>query len=173
MKKITLILFFGLLSQVPAFSQGEINFSINFGGNPPPHTPGVPDSGARLTNDLLYSAIFLDTTQPSSGSILEKLGDGSFALVFQFTNLVFAAYPSPATGPAFDYEGSWQLTDPQIQNLLAGQWYAQVTYNSATYLGQITAVPEPSSAALLFGGLIIFSAGFYRRIVPLKGIAIT
>jgi hypothetical protein len=169
MKHITIILVLGLLSQAPVFSQGVVNFDINYGGNPPPHTSGFPDvsdSGAILTNGLFYAALFLSATapNPTSGLIVEKLASGSFTTVFQFTNLVYAAYPGGVL--ALDYEGSWQLTDTQIQNLLAGQWYAEVTYSDATYIGQITAVPEPSSIMLLLGGLIVFSAGLYRRIVP-------
>jgi len=163
MKHIIIILVLGLLSQAPAFSQGKINFDINFGSNPPPHTLGDPDSGARLTNASFYAILYLDPTVPVSGSI-EELDGGTFTPVFQFTNLVFATYPGG--GPAYDYEGSWQLTDTQIQNLLAGQWYAQVTYSDASYVGQITPVPEPSCVTLLFGGLVVFSAGLYRRIVP-------
>jgi hypothetical protein len=149
-------LIIGLVLPAPAFSQG-IFFGVDFGSNPPPHTPGVPDSGGLLTNDMFYAAIFLDGTQPSSGSILEKLDGGSFVPIFQFTNLVFAGYPPPATGAAFDYEGSWKLTAPQIQNLLAGKWYAQITYDSgAVYTGRFTTVPEPSVVAVLLSGLIVY-----------------
>ena len=164
MKHITIILVLGLLSQAPAFSQGVVNFDINFGGNPPPHTLGDPDSGAILTNGSFYAALYLSDTTPTSGSIVEQLAGGSFTTVFQFTSLVFATYPGG--GPAYDYEGSWQLTDTQIQNLLSGQWFAEVTYGGTSYMGQITAVPEPSSVTLLLGGLIIVSAGLYRRNVP-------
>ncbi|MGH7954239.1 MAG: PEP-CTERM sorting domain-containing protein [Limisphaerales bacterium] len=161
MKHIIIILVIGLLSQVSALSQGLVNFDINFGANPPPHTPGDPISGATLTNDFFYAALYLDTTAPISGSI-EELDGGVFTTVFQFTNLVYASYPGG--GPALDYEGSWQLTDTQIQNLLAGQWYANITYSDASYTGQITPVPEPSSITLLLAGLILVC--LYRRIVP-------
>ena len=163
MKHITIILVLGLLSQVPTFAQGVINFDINFGSNPPPHTLGNPNSGALLTDDTFYAILYLDTTAPISGSI-QELDGGIFTTVFQFTNSVFASYPGG--GPAIDYEGSWQLTAAQIQNLLAGQWYAEVTYSDASYMGQITAVPEPSSVTLFLGGLIVLLAGLYRRNVP-------
>ncbi|MDB6015952.1 MAG: hypothetical protein JWR19_441 [Pedosphaera sp.] len=165
MKHIFIILTLALVLPVPAFAQGIIEFNVNFGSNPPPHTPGVPDSGARLTDDIFYAAIYLDGTPPSFGSILERLGDGSFATVFQFTNLVFAGYPPPATGAAYDYEGSWQLTNPQIQNLLAGLWYAEITYTDTAYRGQITPAPEPSTLTLLLGGLIVLGC-LYRHIEP-------
>ena len=111
----------------------------------------------------------MDATIPNPGPLsgsIEALDGGIFTPVIQFTNLVLAAYPGG--GIAVDYEGSWQLTDTQIQTLLAGQWYAKVTYNDASYLGQITAVPEPSSITLLFGGLIVILSCLYRRIVPNK-----
>jgi PEP-CTERM motif len=163
MKNIIIILVIGLLSRVSALSQGIVNFDINFGSNPPPHTSGDPISGAILTNDVFYAALYLDTITPVSGSI-EELDDGIFTTVFQFTNLVYASYPGG--GPALDYEGSWQLTDTQIQNLLAGQWYANVTYHDTSYTGQITPVPEPSSLTLFLGGLVMISACLYRRITP-------
>ncbi|MGO8765322.1 MAG: hypothetical protein ACLQSR_09355 [Limisphaerales bacterium] len=161
MKHIILILVLGLLSQAPAFAQGSVDFDINFGGNPPPHTSGDPESGATLTDNSFDAILYLSDTAPTSGSIVEDLGGGSYATVFQFANLVYASYPGG--GPAFDYEGSWQLSDTQIQNLLAGQWYAEVSYNDTTYMGQITAVPEPSCAILLFGGMLVVWAGLYRR----------
>src|SRR4051794_3267345 len=123
MKQFFAILVLGLVLQSSVFSQGVINFNINFGGTPPPHTPGVPNSGATLTSDSFYAAVYLGDVTPTSGFIVEKLAGGSFAPVFQFPSPVFAAYPS-STGAAYSYEGSWQLTDVQIQNLLTGQWYA-------------------------------------------------
>ena len=159
--KYLIIIALALLAPVAAFSQGTVYFDINFGANPPPHTPGDPDSGATLTGGLFYSILYLSDAAPTSGSIVEELPGGTFATVFQFTDSVYASYPGG--GPAVDYEQSWQLTDPQIQALLAGQWYAQVTYSDATYLGQITAVPEPSTDSLLLGGMLAVSAGWYRR----------
>jgi hypothetical protein len=160
MKNIIIILVIGLLSRVPALSQGHINFDINFGANPPPHTLGNPLSGAILTNGVFNAILFLDPTTPISGSI-QQLDGGTFTPVFQFTNLVFATYPGG--GPAYDYEGSWQLTDTQIQSLLAGQWYANVTYTGASYIGQILPVPEPSITTLLLIGLVLISARLWPR----------
>ncbi|HXI73857.1 MAG TPA: hypothetical protein VNN22_26235 [Verrucomicrobiae bacterium] len=167
MKHIIISLVLGLLSQLSAFSQGVINFDITFGGNPPFQTPSIPGSGAILTGDIFYAILYMDATIPNPGPIsgsIQELDGGIFTPVIQFTNLVLAGYPGG--GIAVDYEGSWQLTDTQIQNLLAGQWYAKVTYSDASYLGQIMAVPEPSSITLLFGGLIVILSCLYRRIVP-------
>jgi hypothetical protein len=160
MKNIIVVLAIGLLSGVSALSQGSVTFDMNFGANPPPHTPGNPASGAILTSDLFYAIVYLDTTAPISASIGE-MDDGTFTPVFQFTDLVYASYSGG--GPGFDYENSWQLTDAQAQDLLAGQWYAEVTYSDATYIGQITPVPEPSSAPLLLAGLAAVSACWHRR----------
>ncbi|HWD92503.1 MAG TPA: PEP-CTERM sorting domain-containing protein [Verrucomicrobiae bacterium] len=161
MKNILIVLVIGLLSQISALSQGTVNFNIDFGANPPPHTPGDPFSGATLTGDVFSSILYLDTTVPISGSI-EELDGGTFTTVFQFSNLVFATYPGG--GPANDYEDSRQLTDNQIQNLLAGKWYANVTYSGASYTGQITPVPEPSSITLFLASAIMIWAGWRRRI---------
>jgi PEP-CTERM motif len=160
MKNIIAILVIGLLSCLTSFSQGVVYFDINFGANAPPNVPGEPASGASLTGDTFDAILYLDTTAPVSGSI-EELEDGTFTTLFQFTDLVYASYPGG--GPALDYEGSWQLTDGQIQNLMAGQLYADVTYSEGSYVGQITAVPEPSSVALLLTGLVVASFYWHRR----------
>jgi hypothetical protein len=159
--KYIIIILLAVFSQVSVFSQGNLQFGINFGDDPPPHTAGNPESGARLTYDLFYAILYLSDATPSSGSILEKLSDGSFTTIFQFTNLVYATYSGG--GPALDYEGSWQLTDTQIDNLLAGDWYARVDYNNISYLGQISAVPEPSTIPLLFGGSVAVSVRLFVR----------
>jgi PEP-CTERM motif len=164
MKNIILILVVGLLSSVSALAQSVVDFDINFGANPPPHTPGDPVSGASLTGDQFYAILYLDTTAPISGSI-EELENGTLTTVFQFTNSVYATYPGG--GPALDYEDSWQLTDSQLQSLMAGQWYADVTYaNNISYVGEITPVPEPASGTLLLVGLVVVSAGWHRRSKP-------
>lgn len=160
MKNFIVILVVGLLSQAATFSQGNVIFGIDFGANPPPHSPGIPTSGAYLTNDQFYAILYLDTTAPVSGSILDWNG-GSFNTIFQFSHLVYAGYSGGGVG--YDYEDSWQLTGAQMQDLLAGQWYAQVTYNDASYLGQITPVPEPASATLLLGGLVMVSVCRFCR----------
>ena len=138
MKRLLIVFVLGLLLRVSAFAQAGLFFDINFGGNPPPHSSGVPDSGALLTTEFFYAAIYLDNTPPTSGSVVERLKDGSFVTVVQFTNLVFAAYPPPLGGSAFDYEQALQLTDAQLEKLLAGQWYARIVYGNTVYLGQIT-----------------------------------
>lgn len=158
MKNFIVILVIGLLAQVSAFSQGNVTFGIDFGANPPPHSPGIPTSGAYLTNDQFYAILYLDTTVPVSGSIGVWNG-GTFDPLFQFSHLVYAAYSGGGVG--YDYEGSWQLTQAQMQELLAGQWYAQVTYSDANYIGQITPVPEPASVTFLVLGL--GSVAVWRR----------
>ncbi len=163
MKRIGIILILGLASCVPAFAQGVIDFTINFGISLPPHTAGVPDSGARLTDDLFYAALYLSEAQPTSGRIVEMGDGGPLVTIFNFTNLVFAAYPPPPGAVAFSYEQSWQLTGPQVQSLMAGEWYAEVSYADSSYLGQIVPVPEPSSLALFASGLIAFAATARRK----------
>jgi hypothetical protein len=67
---------------------------------------------------------------------------------------------NPITGQ-YDYSQSWQLTDDQVQNLLDGNWYAEITYGDNTYLGNFTTatvsgvspVPEPETLTLLGLGM--------------------
>lgn len=154
MKHFITILALGLVSSFSALAQGVV-FNIDFGANPPPHTPGDPFSGATLTGNDFYAILYLDDTEPLSASI-QELDGGSLTTVLQFSTLVYASYSGG--GPAFDYENSWDLTDAQTQSLLAGQWYAQVNYDGASYSGQIVAVPEPSSITLLAGCLMMVLA---------------
>jgi hypothetical protein len=164
MKNI-IILVCGLLSQALSMAQGTIDFDIDFGANPPPHTTGAPDSGATLTASVFYAAIYLDTTEPLSAAI-GLLEDGVFTPVLEFGYPVYASYPDGAT--ALDYEGSWQLTTAQIDNLMAGQWYAEVNYSNESFTGEITAVPEPSSMASILAGGALFGIVRWRRMAPLR-----
>ena len=161
MKRVLFFLILGLVLPITAWSQIITEFSINFGGNPPPHNPTVPYSGAILTenpSDNLFSiVVYLDDTTPNSGSILQKESDNSFATISSL-DLVYAAYGSPYSGTAYSAEKAWQLTAPEIQNLLAGQWYAEITYGATTYLGQLTPVPEPASVLLFACGAVMIGA---------------
>jgi hypothetical protein len=77
-------------------------------------------------------------------------------------------YPGADTSSATAnyYSQYWLLTDDQVQNLMAGNWYAQVSYGGDTYLGNLTTVsgvtpvPEPATFALLGLGM---TAIFLRR----------
>ncbi|HET7625750.1 MAG TPA: hypothetical protein VFM25_10855 [Verrucomicrobiae bacterium] len=163
MKFIPGILLVGLLSQFPALSQSEIQFNINFGANPPPHALGVPTSGAILTDNSFYAAIYLDGSEPSSGWILEQSGESNFTPIFQFGNPVFAGYGPPLGGTAWSYENTWELTESQIGNLLQGRWYAQITFGAESYLGQITPVPEPGIDGIFLGGGILIFCCFRKN----------
>ncbi|HEY2328970.1 MAG TPA: PEP-CTERM sorting domain-containing protein [Verrucomicrobiae bacterium] len=163
MKRIFIILLIGLISRAPALAQTGVYFNFNFDGNPPPHTATVPDSIAFLSGGTFSAAIYLGDTAPSAGRIVQMGEGGSLTTIFDFPNPVFASYGAPFSGTAFSYEQTWQLTTPQIDSLLGGQWYADVSYGSVDYLGQITVAPEPSSIALFAGGLIAVALIIRRK----------
>jgi len=173
MKRTFFILILTLISRAPAFSQGTMEFNINFGGNPPPHAATVPNSGALLTGSEFAAAIYLDNTAPTAGRIVQMGSGGSLSTVFDFPSPVYASYGAPYSGTAFSYDHAWQLTDPQIQSLLAGQWYADITYGTTDYIGQITVAPEPSSSALALSaaGLLATAALFRRRFQALRHVS--
>jgi|ERR1039457_4498258 hypothetical protein len=162
--KIIIILVFGLLSQSATFSQGFVNFNINFEADTP-HGAGVPDSLATLSDIVFSAAIYLDDTAPTSCAIFEQVGTAGLAMkIFQFPAPVLATYPG--AGPAYGFEGSWNLTASQINNLMAGKWEVDVTYSPFFYVGQIAAVPEPSSVRLFVMAFIVFVLGIYFRKMP-------
>jgi hypothetical protein len=138
MKHALITFMCGLVLRVSAFAQAGILFDIDFGSNAPPHSPGVPDSGAALTSEFFYVAVYLGNIQPTAGSVVEESSNGSLITVVQFTNLIFAAYPPPPGATAFSYEQALQLTSAQTESLLAGQWYARIVFGDTLYLGRIT-----------------------------------
>jgi len=161
MKQFGFILILALACCTSMFAQGVLDFTINFGGTPPPHTPGLAEAGAQLTGDSLYAAIYLDNTAPTSARILELEG-GHYTTLFVFNSPVWASYPAPVGTTAFSYEQTWQLTGSQIQHLMAGEWYAEVTYADTSFRGQILLIPEPSSFTLFLVGLPALAA-YARR----------
>ncbi|HEY1717572.1 MAG TPA: hypothetical protein VGH42_04660 [Verrucomicrobiae bacterium] len=162
--KIVIILVLGLLSQTVTFSQGLVNFDINFEAGTP-HGAGVPDSLATLSDGVFSAAIYLDDTVPTSCAIFQKVGTAGLEMqILQFPASVLATYPGG--GPAYDFEGSWNLTASQINSLMAGQWDVHVTYDPFFYEGQIAAVPEPSSIRLFAAVFIVFILGLYFRVMP-------
>jgi hypothetical protein len=162
--KIIIILVLGLLSQTVTFSQGLVNFDINFEAGTP-HGAGVPDSLATLSGNVFSVAIYLDDTAPTSCAISQKVGTVGLEMqIFQFPAPVLATYPD--AGPAYDFEGSWNLTASQINDLMTGQWDVHVTYSPYFFTGNITAVPEPSSPRLFTAAFLVFVSGLYFRKPP-------
>lgn len=157
MKLNRILWLLALVLPMTGFGQGTTVFRFDFAGNPPPHNAGVPESGGYFasSNSVFTAAIFLDDTVPTSARILERAGPNSFNPVFTLSTPIFAAYPPPPGATAFSFEGMWELTAGQSQNLLAGLWYGEVNYGGTTYLGQITVVPEPGVFSLGLTGAVL------------------
>lgn len=156
----SLILGLSLLWQFSCSAQGVLNFRVDFPGAPVPPTLSFPFGGAQLENNSFYAAVLLGETPGSSGRIVERSQDGSFATVFEFSNQVLAGYPPilglPGDGGTYySYEQTWQVNQGQTENLLAGNWYAEVAINGNVHLGQIVTVPEPCVLALSLSGFVL------------------
>jgi hypothetical protein len=163
MKRVTLPLILALIGTLRAWSQEpSIHFNLIFATNAPPHAAFLPPGGGVLEMNSFSGIVYLDNTPPVSGRILELQNDNSFQTISSM-DIVFAGYPG---GTAYDLEKAFlPLNDLQVQNLLAGKWYAEVVLGGNTYLGQFVMVPEASSAVLLASGvsLLLASRRFRRR----------
>ncbi|MGH7953069.1 MAG: PEP-CTERM sorting domain-containing protein [Limisphaerales bacterium] len=125
--------------------------------------------------NVLDVYVSLGANPATDGWIFQKNGDGSLTPIFEITNeLYFADSPFPGaslegsfpgnpseTYPTYIYSESYQLTADQVQSLLSGDWYAEMSYGGDTYLGNLTPVPEPSTLAL--GSLALGLIAIARR----------
>ncbi len=169
MQRHHIVIIFMLFTQPILHGQGVIEFLIDFHGNPPPHTPGVPNSSALCTNAWttyasFFADIFLADTAPSSGRIVDRGDDGSLTPVFQFTRLVYRTYPQSGGARAYSYEQGWYVTGAQVDRLSASRWFVEIGFPGQTYLGQIVPVAEPSTVSCgLCGGLALLAVSRIRR----------
>ena len=166
----------GTFPQSP--SSANLQFSINFsaipnspGTNQPSGIATYFQSGwdygaASPATNIFFVSINLGTNQATDGWIFQKEDNGSFTSVMELTNEIYnvALFPGSLAGIASDAVGAfpgnsglagvnyysqyWQLTIDQIQNLLAGKWYAKVEYGDDKYLGNLvpTNISPPQAA---------------------------
>jgi hypothetical protein len=149
-----------------------MEFNIFFLGDAPAHNPLLPAGGGALIGDTFSPIIFLDNTPPLFGQIFE-LGDDHLLHNGPLLNIFFAGYYSSESGnlgSAYSLENTLQLDDSQRQNLLAGNWYAEVEVDQKIYFGRFTPVPEPAGPTLLAGGVALILAGrVSRRFTKVSG----
>jgi hypothetical protein len=182
------ILFFGaiigLFPLPTAHAQGTVSgqqFNINF--SPLPDSPGTnqPYGGASyFQSGLNFNTFFtgsnffvisisLGTNQATDGWVLQMEQDGSFSPVTELTNEFvnaldgissgsIGAFPgNNPTGSNYYYQG-FQITDDQVQSLMAGNWYAEVDYGDDKYIGNLTTTSAPQ-ATITIPSATVFRAG--------------
>ena len=138
------------------------------------------DYGTSSSVSNLFVVSFnLGNNAASDGWILQ-MNNGSLLPVLEISNefanplLIsgtysgdIGSYPGIPSSAPYSYSQGWALTDDQAQNLLAGNWYAEIEYGDNTYLGNFAVtgsgaspVPEPETFTLLALGM---AAIFIRR----------
>lgn len=137
------------------YPDGPSQFNINFVAVSDAPTDRLPFSSVT-TNSIGYFngaltntftiAIIVGASPNSGGQLLESGSDNSLTPISPF-----AVQLAPAYG-YFDTL-SMVITDAQLNNLLAGKWYAEVNFGTDSYLGQLTPVPEPSIIAICMIGV--------------------
>ena len=166
---------FSALLNSPGTNQlsGNAGYFKN-GWNYDTHTPAT---------NVFAVVINLGTNQATDGWILQMENDG-FLPVMELTNEIYNSIAIPIIpgstvgtpsgivgtfpGSGGDlispnyYSQSWQLTPDQIQNLLAGKWYAEVDYGDDKYIGNLTPVPSsvrPPKAVISVSPMTILPTG--------------
>jgi hypothetical protein len=143
-------------------------FNIDF--SPLPDSPGTnqPSGGASYIqsglnfdtfstgSNFFDISISLGTNQATDGWILQMEEDGSFSPVMELTNEFVNAFDGISsggigtfpgnnpTGSNYYYQG-FQITDDQVQNLMAGNWYVEVDYGDDKYIGNLTTISAPQA----------------------------
>src|SRR5262245_6719472 len=98
MKRLFILVVFGLILPLRAWSQDILYFNLTFIGNAPPHHPYLPVGGGALENNVFSPIVYLDNLNaPTSGRILELADDNSFQTISDL-NVIFAAYYLPGVG---------------------------------------------------------------------------
>ncbi len=139
----------------------ESDFTIDFSNEVLPAAISPPSGDAFLfTNNNFLVRIFLGTNEATDAWLLQMNGDGSFSRLIEFTNET-GAYILDRT--LYEYYQTWDITSSQITNLGIGQWYAEVDFGTATLLGEIIPVPEPSSSEIFLSGIGFFIFCFASR----------
>lgn len=187
MKRLVLLfLLLGSLGKVLAQQDYDSQFGISFspvsdppGTNQPFGFAGYIQNGWDYVNFLPATNVFivsinLGENPATDGWILQKEDDGSFTPIMELTNEFYdvSSFPSssdsvgtfPDTNSVGEnyYSQGFQLTIDQVQNLIAGKWYAEVDYDGDQYLGNLVLITNSMSsptAAINVSPATIFSTG--------------
>src|ERR1700733_9483258 len=155
----------GALKPLQPIQAGNLVLNLNF--SPLPGSPGTNQPSGTANYYYLYFdnqgnsfsvSLSLGPNPATDGWLLQKNNDGSYTPVMELTNedrsysyrlstnSFLPLFIPVATNYLFAQ--SWQLTMEQVHALVAGKWYAEVSYGDDEYIANLSPTYiEPPSAA--------------------------
>lgn len=166
--KILLTILTAVLTTASAFAQSTFSVTLSGANEVPPNSSLNTGNGQFTLNGSLlsWSIGCPDLSFTPTGANVYGPATTSQTAPSIFSLGTPTTGPGPQGGTLTLYSGSFGLTAPQISDLQAGLWYANILsdqFPGGEIRGQILAVPESSTLSLLGVAGAVLVAGAFRR----------
>lgn len=127
---------------------------------------GVVPGGAVATNQWVFVAVSYNNTAGNNGSYIFQVGTNQFTGSTAFDGNSVAGSTDIGINPNFDSQFQGEIADAFFYNtaLTSAQLNAIQSGGPNAILGTPSAVPEPTTFALLGAGLVLFGIALRRRV---------